>query len=193
MIISAITGKVCYVIYGRSGVQRSWPGELKMSDVMWGEEGYRIVGDGSMSLVGLSVAGLGDMNGDGLKDVALSTILASKYVVYVVYGLSDVVGDVMLSSVGRGEKGFRVYGESGYYTGFSISGGGDMNGDGLSELLIGGIAYPTADRRPGWKSGEVAYVVFGKRGRVEDVVLGNVSSLSLYGLKVEGGGGFIVS
>eukprot|EP01040_Poterioochromonas_malhamensis_P027281 gene27281-biopygen10771 len=99
MMISAITGKVCYVIYGRSRVQRSWPGELKMSDVMRGEEGYRIVGDGSMSLVGLSVAGLGDTNGDGLRDVALSTISASKYVVYVVYGLSGVVvGDVMLSS-----------------------------------------------------------------------------------------------
>ncbi len=68
-----------------------------------------------------------------------------------------------------------------------------MNGDGLSEVLIGGMAYPNVDRRPEWKSGEVAYVVFGKRGRVEDVVLGNVSSLSLYGLKIEGGGGFIVS
>ncbi len=40
VIISAITGKVCYVIYGRStGSGLAWPNELKMADVVSGETG----------------------------------------------------------------------------------------------------------------------------------------------------------
>ncbi len=192
VLISAIAGKACYVIYGRSSPSL-WPDELKMADLVPGDDGYKLIGDTSMSLVGISVTGIADINGDRLNDIAISAMLtstSSRYVIYVVFGTS-IQGDVQLNSVVAGQKGFRIFGQDGYYTGFSISGGGDMNGDGLSELLIGSIAFPGTVSTT---ASHLSYIVFGKEIGINDVRLGNVSSLPSLGvLKIERCGGFIVT
>lgn len=55
--------------------------------------------------------------------------------VYVIWGGEGGGNDVLLSEVSNGVKGFSVTGEQGYYTGLSISGLGDVNGDGMSDLV----------------------------------------------------------
>lgn len=192
VLISAIAGKACYVIYGRSSPSL-WPDELKMSDLVPGDDGYKLIGDTSMSLVGISVTGIADINGDRLNDIAISAMLtstSSRYVIYVVFGTS-IQGDVQLNSVATGQKGFRIFGQEGYYTGFSISSGGDMNGDNLSELLIGSIAFPGTVSTT---ASQLSYIAFGKEIGINDVRLGNVSSLpSLEVLKMDGCGSFMVT
>ncbi len=57
-------------------------------------DGFKVVGDSaSISLMGISLAGLNDMNGDGRNDFAFSVLnsapassFSSSNVVYVVYG-----------------------------------------------------------------------------------------------------------
>ncbi len=135
IMVSALTGKTCYVIYGR----RSWSSEMKVSEMVSGMDGYKIMADSSTTLTGVSVAGVGDMNGDGISDVAFSVVREGVFLVYVVW---EGGNDVSLSEVGNGIKGLRAIGEQGYYTGLSIAGVGDVNKDGLADLVIGAIPYP---------------------------------------------------
>jgi hypothetical protein len=154
-------------------------------------EGYEIVGDSAeISLVGMSVTGLGDMNDDGYDDIAISvmtSVSSRSNVVYVIYG-NGKGEEVLLSSVGNGMGGFQIIGEAGYYTGFSISGVGDVNGDGLADLAIGKLPYP------GTTSTQSSIIIFGSR-EGGDVLISISSENEERGrvLLVEGGGGFIVS
>jgi hypothetical protein len=93
------------------------------------------------------VKGIGDVNGDGLDDIAIATWYES----YVVYGKRDDA-PVDLADLGRG--GFTI-------AGAGVNGGsgsliladkrlaalGDVNGDGVPDLLLspGTIIYPSAD------------------------------------------------
>lgn len=138
IMMSALTGRACFIIYGR----RSWPTVIRVSELR-PVDGYKIVADSSTTLTGISVAGLGDVNGDSLNDLAISLQRGGLFMVYVIYGEgSRTANDVNLSDVNNGGKGFRIIGEMGYYTGLSISSIGDVNKDGLSDLVIGAISYP---------------------------------------------------
>eukprot|EP01040_Poterioochromonas_malhamensis_P005278 gene5278-biopygen882 len=179
MVVSALTGKVCYVIYGR----RSWSSEIKVSEMTSGVDGYKIVADSSSTLTGISVAGVGDMNGDGNCDVALSVFRGGVFMVYVVW---EGGNDISLGEMAYGMKGFVVVGEQGYYTGLSIAGVGDVNNDGLMDLVIGAIPYP--DRANSQK--QKSYVIFGSSASYANVSLG--ASLGRSGITILGGG-FLVS
>ena len=68
---------------------------------------------------------------------------------------------VDLSSVAAGTGGFVINGQSGSdNSGYSVSSAGDINGDGLADLIVG--AYQ-ADPAAGTDAGR-SYVVFGKTG-----------------------------
>lgn len=84
---------------------------------------------------GNSVASAGDVNGDGLDDVVIGAIYnddggSNAGKVYVYYGNSSPINfnepDVFYN--GRNTND---------WFGYSVAGGGDMNGDGRSDLIIG--------------------------------------------------------
>jgi hypothetical protein len=111
----------------------------------------------------LTAAGPGDVNDDGIPDVVIGAYKANANGheesgrAYVVFGKASTE-PVLLADVALGVGGFAIDGEAAQdYAGSSVSGAGDLNGDGLADIVVGA---PGADPN-GLDSGRT-YVVFGK-------------------------------
>lgn len=112
---------------------------------------------------GWSVAGVGDVNGDGRRDIAIGAPSAANNArslsgsTYVVFGHADAT-KVDLDALGP--SGFRIDGAGvNDQSGFTVSGAGDFNGDGLADVAVGA---PYADGNARGDSGST-YIVFGRR------------------------------
>lgn len=118
------------------------------------------IGENGGDQAGCSIAS-GDFNGDGLGDLALgawgsSTGGAFAGAVYVVFGtLGAWATDVDLSGAD-----VKLVGETaGDFAGFNISSAGDVDGDGIEDLLIGAYGEASAGNQAG-----KLYVVLGHQG-----------------------------
>jgi uncharacterized protein (DUF2141 family) len=111
---------------------------------------------------GMTVTDIGDINGDGLSDVAIASNMNDS--VYVLYGSNSGYGTIDLANLTL-SQGFRVYttasatpnlantsAVSGSYLGVSAT-GADFNGDGYSDLVVGNL-YNGSNL--GW-----TYVIYG--------------------------------
>ena len=95
---------------------------------------------------GISVSGAGDINGDGVADLIIGADIlrdpngnSTAGESYVVFGGSGVgsTGSINLSGL-SGTDGFVLNGvDASDYSGRSVSGAGDINGDGVDDLIIG--------------------------------------------------------
>jgi FG-GAP repeat len=157
-----------YVVFGRTG--------LRTIDLaVIGESGFRIDGAAAGDLAGWSVAGAGDVNGDGRGDVLVGAPEAGNDAgadsgsAFVVFGRNGA-GTVDLAALGK--DGFRIVGASSDDdAGTSVAGAGDVNGDGQADVLVGARFAGNNGRA---FSGS-AYVVFGRAasGAVDLAALGN--------------------
>jgi len=142
---------------------------VALSDVAVGTGGFIMSGIDENDASGFSVCGAGDVNGDGFDDLIVGAYFADVggYSLagesYVVFGKADGA-PVKLLNVVLGVGGFVISGADAFdYSGRSVSGAGDVNGDGLADLIIGAPYAYAADRAyTGGNSlaGE-SYVVFG--------------------------------
>jgi hypothetical protein len=128
----------------------------------------RVGGAAEDERLGWSVAGVGDVNGDGRLDIMVGAPFAannerassgSAHVLYGPFAGADL--DVGAPDV----RGFRIDGAAeGDFAGGSVA-AGDLNGDRRADLLVGA---PEADNLERGQSGSV-YVVFGgaRRGQLD--------------------------
>jgi hypothetical protein len=119
-----------------------------------GTAGYRIDGDAASDFTGRTVAGIGDMNGDGKAEIVTGTETGKAY---VVFGESTTGTRDLNNLNSGGPTGFLISG-AGAGTGSSVASAGDLNSDGKPDVLVGA---PLTDNNSRTDSGS-AYLVFGK-------------------------------
>ena len=99
----------------------------------------QFTGDSDHDYAGVGVDGLGDFDGDGHDDMVVSApydvVGASVGSVYVVLGTAEPVSGTLAS------VGLRYTGAADDYTGGTVAGPGDIDGDGFAELLVGADHY----------------------------------------------------
>ncbi len=148
-----------YVVFGKSS---GFASALDLSSLN-GINGFRLDGIDAGDLSGMSVSNAGDVNGDGFEDLIISAHYgdAGGYnsgESYVVFGKSSGFASALDLSSLNGSTGFRLDGISvNDVSGRSVSSAGDVNGDGVDDLIIGALWGDAG----GSNSGE-SYVVFGK-------------------------------
>lgn len=109
-----------------------------------GANGFQLSGVAAYDEAGFSVASAGDINGDGFDEVIVGAPGADPHglysgAAYVVFGkAAGFAANVDLSSLSGNNSGFRMNGGSFRdYAGWSVSSAGDMNGDGLDDIIVG--------------------------------------------------------
>jgi len=154
-----------YVVFGGPNAAA-----IDGADIEAGTGGFAILGPATASSTGFSVAMLGDVNGDGLGDVAVGvTDGGGPGGVYVVFGSA---APVTVDLAALGAAGFAISGGDSF--GQSVAAAGDVNDDGLQDIVVG-------DPDAGGGSG-AAVVVFGKAGT--DAVDG--TALGADGFRIDG-------
>ncbi|QCI79622.1 hypothetical protein E6W36_08955 [Hankyongella ginsenosidimutans] len=160
-----------YVVYGRSGGLN----DINLN-ALTAADGFRILGDAAFDYAGSSVSNAGDVNGDGLDDLIVGAFFkdtgdTDSGAAYVVYGRSGGLSNLDLTTLTAAD-GYRIIGvERSDYAGKSVSGAGDVNGDGIDDLIIGA----PKEFYLGGNRGS-AYVIYGRSGGRSTLDLGNLST-----------------
>lgn len=147
-----------YLVLGHGG---GLPSEMSLGDA---EASY--LGEDSNDCLGVSVADVGDTNGDGFDDVLMAAYMndqsdvgAGK--VYLVHGRDagwsqdTPITDADASWLGE---------TAGDLAGYPVSGAGDVNGDGFDDFLIGAMINEEGGEDPPGTShtaGQI-YLIFGR-------------------------------
>lgn len=174
-IVAAPGAGAAYVVFGG----RSLTGEVRLGELD-PDDGFAITAlpmseiypvddedtDALLSRIDdLSVSGVGDLDEDGLDDVAIGARSAGPDgveeagSVYVVYGTEDPQ-DIDVTALGS--QGFRVDGPGRFWrVGESVAAGGDLDGDGHDDLVVGGREHVGNENITAAEGRAVAWVLRG--------------------------------
>ena len=148
-----------YVVFGKAS---GFAANLDLS-ALNGTNGFTLRGAAQNDYSGTSVASAGDINGDGFADIIIGAPKADPHgsnsgTSYVLFGKAEAFGASLNLASLNGVSGFKLQGVNvpaarSIYSGQSVASVGDMNGDGLDDMIVGA---------PGANNGAGAsYVVFG--------------------------------
>lgn len=137
------SGNKTYVVFGKPS---NFPANFDLSTLN-GSTGFSFDG-------GSQVSDAGDVNGDGFDDVIVGDTSRS----YVIFGKGTGFAPTLAPISLNGTNGFRIDEAAVGDSAGTVSSAGDVNGDGVDDLLIGAFnADPDARNNAGQ-----SYVVFGK-------------------------------
>lgn len=155
-----------YVVFGRS---HGWSADISLADLD-GTTGFRLTGLAEGDNLGAAVAAAGDINGDGFDDLIVGAPFADGGgedggSAFVLFGKANGWSALVALDELDGTSGFRLDGAGVDGTGTSVAAGGDINGDGVADLLVGA---PLADAGGAAQAG-AGYVIFGQRQPAREV------------------------
>jgi glycosylphosphatidylinositol phospholipase D len=198
--VSILAGLLTFALAGVAPLTSAepFPAEFQLSGLL-PENG----GDGSDGFVakrgftqrasdflGWSVSNAGDVNADGIDDVVMSIPYNSSFNFgksYVLFGTdAGVTAEFNLEALesGDGSLGFVIVGIADQdRSGSGVSAAGDVNGDGIDDLVIGARGADPGGREDAGQ----AYVVFGRDTALDGDFPGNFQLSSL--LPANGGDG----
>ena len=142
-----------YLIYGT----KSGPSNIDLTSFN-STQGFIISGSYDAAF-----SGTGDANDDGIDDLIITNTFESS--VCVILGNRNGVQNVNLTECGSGTSTIQIFGCTPGYTscntslGTTVGGAGDVNGDGIQDMLIVGFQASTPSR----SNAGVAYVLFGNK------------------------------
>jgi hypothetical protein len=149
--------------------------------------GLVLTGEDSSDYAGIAMAPVGDTDGDGWDDLLVGAhgddTLGSGY------GAAYLVAGPVTASMGLADARAKLLGEAGSdYTGATLAAAGDVDGDGLADMLVG--AYK--NNRGGSDAGAVFLIHGPVEGELElgqeALVFTGGGSNHLAGFAVDGGG-----
>jgi hypothetical protein len=151
-----------------------------VSELLMSRKAFLITGSISSRSFGMSVAGIGDFNGDDYDDIAVSSLVRSSGLIYIIFGASSsTLQNIEIDSF-TASMGVKIFSSVSSYAGISLSHVGDVNGDGFDDMLIGSVPYTN-----GFQNG-IGYLLYGRNDGVSSINLVILSSKD--GLSMNGGG-----
>jgi hypothetical protein len=175
-----------YLIYG----SRTFSGVLDL-EALTQAQGMVIQGAGAGDEAGFSVSGARDVNGDGIADLLIGAWHASPLnraqagAVYLIYGARSLPPVLDLNTTLTQTQGMVIQGPvAGDFAGNSVANSGDVNGDGLSDLLVGAYFASTMSR----SYAGAAYLIYGSRTLPAVLDLSTITATQ--GMVLQGATGF---
>jgi len=200
LLIRAISALLLTGTITADASAQPFPASIDLSSLD-GNNGFRVDGPANSAQLGAAVAGVGDINGDGFDDALLGA--PGNRRVFVIYGRGDGTfpHPFPLASL-NGNNGFQFLGDnSSHFFGGSVAAAGDVNGDGLGDLLVGtasgnsngsnsGSGYLLLGRSSGFAASEALPLTGGNGFAIHGEASGDRFGLSVNGVGDHNGDGF---
>ncbi len=156
---SGVQTGASYIIFGSNN---NFPSSIDAINID-GTNGFAVYGINSNDRFGHSVSFAGDVNGDGIDDIIMGASLVDTTTVtnagacYVLFGRTTGFPAAINAVNISGSEGFAVFGIADEdRVGDAVSTAGDINGDGIDDMIIGvRLANPNGNN-----SG-AAYIIYG--------------------------------
>ncbi len=131
----------------------------------------------------------GDVNGDGFDDIIIGVLKSNNFYTggaYIVFGGHWSLSHSQLQLINLPtHRGLAVTGIPWSWAGYSVSGVGDVNGDGLEDVLIGSVPFKSS------YGTQITYLVYGAQNISQQNTISLPSLTSNKGAKLIGGGAVV--